>query len=99
MSIDGLASVATSELGKNIFDATSLFVFVNRDRSRIRFLYWAKTGFALWMKRLEKDRFPWPKNQHSSELNIRAQELEWLLDGVDIWKIKPHSELHFSSTS
>jgi transposase len=97
MSIDGLAGVATSELGKDVFNSSVLFVFANRDRSRIRILYWDKTGFALWMKRLEKDRFPWPKRPAAHEINIRPQELEWLLDGIDIWKIKPHAELHFSS--
>lgn len=99
MSIDGLVSVATSELGKNVFNTAALFVFTNRDKSRIRILYWDKTGFALWMKRLEKDRFPWPKKFTSREVQIRANELEWLLDGVNIWTIKPHTELHFSVTA
>ena len=99
MSIDGLASVATSELGKNVFNEAALFVFTNRDKSRIRILYWDKTGFALWMKRLEKDRFPWPKKFTSREMKIRSHELEWLLDGVNIWAIKPHEELHFSATA
>jgi transposase len=99
MSIDGLVSVVTSELGKNVFNSTALFVFTNRDKSRLRILYWDKTGFALWLKRLEKDRFPWPKKFTSREMQIRAHELEWLLDGINIWKIKPHSELHFSVTA
>ena len=99
MSIDGLASVVTSELGKNVFNSTALFVFTNRDKSRLRILYWDKTGFALWMKRLEKDRFPWPKKFTSREMQVRAHELEWLLDGVNIWTIRPHAELHFSATA
>jgi transposase len=97
MSIDGLSAIVTVDLGKDIFKAATLFVFTNRDRSRIRILYWDKTGFALWTKRLEKDRFPWPKQPSGCEMSIRANELEWLLDGIDIWKIKPHAELHFSS--
>ena len=99
MSIDGLVSVVTSELGKNVFNTMALFVFTNRDKSRLRILYWDKTGFALWLKRLEKDRFPWPKKFTSREMQIRAEELEWLLDGINVWSIKPHSELHFSVTA
>lgn len=96
MSIDGLAAIVKLELEKDVFNSKSLFVFVNRDKTRLRILYWDKTGFALWMKRLEKDRFIWPKNYSAKDVSIRSVDLEWLLAGVDIWKIKPHKELKFS---
>jgi hypothetical protein len=65
--------------------ATAFFVFTNRDKSRLRVLYLDKTDFALWIKRLEKDRFPWPKNFTSREVQIRSHELNWLLNGFNIW--------------
>ncbi|MBN1378230.1 MAG: IS66 family insertion sequence element accessory protein TnpB, partial [Gammaproteobacteria bacterium] len=28
---------------------------------KLKALYWDKTGFALWYKRLERDKFNWPR--------------------------------------
>ncbi len=39
----------------------SLFLFINKKRDGIKAIYWDKTGFALWHKCLEKEKFPWPK--------------------------------------
>ncbi|NLC37272.1 MAG: IS66 family insertion sequence element accessory protein TnpB [Alcaligenaceae bacterium] len=57
--IDGLAALVEGELEQNLF-GDALFVFTNRQRSRIKILYWHRNGFCLWQKRLEKERFAWP---------------------------------------
>src|SRR5690554_5015351 len=57
--IDGLAALVQGELQLDVF-GDALFVFVNRQRSRIKILYWHRNGFCLWQKRLEKERFAWP---------------------------------------
>ena len=56
-------------------------------------LYWDKTGFALWLKRLEKSRFKWPKNINKDVVELDNQQLSWLLEGYDIAKLKPHKDL------
>ena len=47
-------------------------------------LYWDKTGFALWYKRLEKDKFKWPTKLNVNALNLSEQQLHWLFDGFDV---------------
>ena len=42
--------------------AGNLFLFCNKHRRILKIIYWDKNGFCLWLKRLEKDKFPWPTN-------------------------------------
>ena len=60
-SINGLSMIVLEELNLS-FDAEKLFVFVSRCGKKLKILYWDRTGFALWYKRLEKQRFAWPKD-------------------------------------
>jgi len=53
-SIDGLVGVVESGYGD---PRSSIFVFHNRARDRVKILAWHKNGFVLLLKRLEKGRF------------------------------------------
>ena len=88
-SIDGLGAIVQEELKLDLF-ATNLFVFCCARRKRLKILYWDKTGFALWYKRLEADRFPWPRGEHPDVVKLTHEQLGWLLEGIDVWAIKPH---------
>ena len=75
----------------------SLFVFINKARNRIKLLYWEKNGFCLWQKRLEKHRFSWPLKETDVTVELNTQELNWLLDGFDIWRMPPHQRLLYEA--
>jgi len=93
-SINGLALIVEQELGLDPFN-TSLYLFSNRARDKVKILYWDKTGFALWYKRLEKARFKWPV--HCNDVfEISEQQLHWLLEGYDI---EGHQAIYFASVS
>lgn len=94
--INGISVIVQEEMTLNVFDE-SFFVFINRQRNRVKVLYWQRNGFCLWMKRLEKDKFKWPKHLVDGTVQVSAQELQWLLEGFDIWHKPPHQPLHFTS--
>ena len=58
--INGLVLLVQEEMRTSPFE-TALFVFCNAQRQLLKAVYWDRTGFCLWMKRLEKGRFPWPR--------------------------------------
>jgi transposase len=59
------------------------YAFRNRRCDRIKLLMYDRTGFWLLMKRLEQDRFVWPRRTEAV-LELTAEQLHWLLDGIDI---------------
>jgi transposase len=96
-SISGLAVLVEQGLGLNPF-AQALYVFTNRRRDRIKLLYWERNGFCLWYKRLERERFVWPRHLQEATVTLTVQELNWLLDGFDLWR-QPHQYLQYRSVS
>lgn len=73
-SINGLAGIVESELELSVLSG-ALFVFCNKGRDKLKLLYWDNTGFALWYKRLDKDKFKWPKHLNSDIMNLTEQQL------------------------
>jgi transposase len=89
----GLAAIVDNFLELDSLSEKSLFVFTNRKRKSIKILYWDLTGYAMWVKNLEKDTFKWPKTSNSKVIHLKSKELKWLLDGVDLKKIKTHKKI------
>ena len=94
--INGLALLVEQELGADPF-ARRVYAFTNRRRDRARLLYWDRNGFALWLKRLEKDRFPWPGGEEATVI-VGRREIGWRLDGIDFFQLRPHADLFYEST-
>lgn len=80
--IDGLALIVQDTLQLDPFSA-HLFVFSNRQRDKLKLLYWHHNGYMLVYKRLEKGRFIWPSSECSPRC-ISVRELHSLLEGGDI---------------
>lgn len=95
-SIDGLSVLVEQEMDLSP-SMGALFVFCNRGRDKIKLLCWERNGFIVWYKRLEKQRFRWPTSDDT--LSLTGQELNWLLDGFDIFNNRPHNALFFDSVS
>ena len=92
-AINGLSILVSQTENCQAFDG-SYFVFCNKARQIIKILYWEKNGFCLWQKRLEKQRFSWPKDMSEAK-KISSRELRWLLDGLNPMQVTGHKELAY----
>ena len=91
-SINGLAAIVKEEMRLDL-KSSSLFVFCNERRTRMKILYFDRSGFALWLKRLEDSKFPWPRKLEQETVSITAKDMALLLDGINIFS--RFEEVHF----
>lgn len=94
-SVNTLAVMIESEMQLNPFDK-AFFIFCNRRNDTIKLLYYDKNGFCLWYKRLEDDRFKWPKDT-SAVQELSKEQLMWLLAGFDITRAHKEKNYQFLS--
>ena len=91
--VNGLSNLVQCVLNHNPMSG-DLFVFFNRALDKVRILFWERTGFVLYSKYLEEDRFVLPKSNDPS-MRITAEQLRWLLEGININLVKPHKSRHY----
>lgn len=78
--IDGFVALCRDKLAQTPNNG-HYFVFVNRDRTRIRLLTYDGTGYWLMTKRLSKGRFQgWPRAKEAVNA-LLAVQLRTLLSG------------------
>ena len=66
-----------------------LFLFTNRQQTRLKVLVFDGSGLWVCSKRLEKGRFAWPVTQPGqSRVTLRPGELALLLNGSDLTQTK-----------
>ena len=94
-AINGLSILVEDQMQLDPFSG-HMFVFCNRRRNMIKILYWDRTGFCLWHKRLEKHVFTWPECTEEV-LQIDSRQLDWLLEGLDIGLYSAHQTLNYDT--
>ena len=80
-SFDGLQALTRHAMGHDPLDG-SLYVFVSRRGAQMRVLYFDRSGFCVWGKRLETGRFisDWSR-VHAGEMNWT--QLKLLIEGIE----------------
>jgi transposase len=96
-SINSLSILVQATLQLDPFSG-HLFVFCNRRHTMLKVLYWHRNGFCLFLKRLEKHHFNWPKSKREI-MEVDARELGFLLEGLDIDSTHPHQSLTYSTVN
>ena len=92
-AIDGLSAIVERDMQLSPFSG-ALFVFCNKSKDKLKVLYWDTCGFCLWQKRLEQDKFKWPR-KHGLIQSLSEQQWHWLLAGFDISKMQGHQRLDY----
>jgi transposase len=85
-SFDTLAELVRQQLGGDPLSG-QLFVFRNKRADRLKLLYWDEDGFVIVYKRLEVGSFRFP-TATTAGLEVRAADLQMLLDGIDLDSVK-----------
>lgn len=104
LGINGLSTMVEATLRFDPF-SRNLFCFTNKRRNQIKVLYWQRSGFCLWLKRLEEERFKWPMHLVALEsasprppvVTLTEDQFLWLLEGLDLKQLKPHRALEYRS--
>ena len=81
-SFDRLACMAREVLHQDPLSG-HLFVFVNRTGDRMKVLFWDRSGYVLFYKRLEQGVFHLPA-EASECLEIDVLRLTLILEGLDL---------------
>ena len=80
-SFDGLVVLVKHQLQEDPLSG-HLFVFINRKRTYLKILYFDRSGYCIWAKRLERGHF------HYSGRRGLKQSLDWtrlklILEGIE----------------
>ncbi len=90
-SYDGLQALARHAMSRDPLDG-ALYIFVNRRGSQMKCLYFDRSGFCIWGKRLETGRFI------SNWRKVTTREMDWtelklLLEGLEGKRVRKRFSL------
>jgi len=80
-SFTGLYALTRHTLGRNPLSG-DLYVYINRRGNYLKCLYWDRTGFCLWAKKLERGGFisDWSR---AVDQTLDITGLKLLLEGIE----------------
>jgi transposase len=84
---EGLFGLVRDQLGLDPLSG-HLFLFTNKERTRVKAVVWDGSGLWVCAKRLEKGRFAWPAEAGAASIRMRGEELAMLLSGLDLRQAK-----------
>ena len=92
-SYDGLSSLVRHTLHE---DPTSghLFVFINRKRTQMKILYFDRSGYCIWSKRLEQGSFH-PPTSEQGKVALDWTQLKLILEGIALNNTRQYKRFNY----
>ena len=90
-AINGLSQIVESANMGNLMEP-HLFVFSGKTRSVIKILYFDRSGFCLWQKRLEQDKFPWPRKSLDTVVKSNPSTCPTFSNSENLIKLDLHKQ-------
>jgi transposase len=86
-SFDGLLSKVREYGGEDPLSG-NLYVFVNRRGNYMKSIYWDRTGYCIFAKRLERGRFNLQNyfSDESVKKEVSGRNMKLILDGIFLGK-------------
>lgn len=81
-SFTGLAAMAKNLVGEDPLSG-NFFVFINRRQTQLKILYFDRSGFCIWAKRLEEGRFNYNKSAGEKQV-LSWTQLKLILEGIEL---------------
>lgn len=85
-SYDGLYAIARHAMQQDPL-AGHLFAFINRRATQIKVLYFDRTGWCIWAKRLEQGRLLSDWNKLATQ-EMDITQLKLLLEGIEVKRVR-----------
>jgi transposase len=83
-SFDGLCGLVQGKWGRNPCNG-DLYIFINKQRNRMKLLRWEPGGFVLFYKRLEKGTFELPQTSKPGlGQEIDYGQLAMIITGISL---------------
>lgn len=87
-SFDGLSGMVKHQLGENPLSG-EMFVFINRRKTQMKVLYFDRSGYCIWSKRLVQGQFNY-RPSASGKRALDWLQLKLLLEGIEVKKLRQY---------
>ncbi len=94
-AINGLSVVVMDEFSESPTSG-HVFIFFNKNKNKLKCLFWDKNGFVLYYKRMEDRKFIFSKNLSKDKIEITGDQLRGLLAGFDFTLMSDFPEINYS---
>ena len=93
-SFDTLSGLIRNELGSDPRNG-DVFVFINKNRDKLKLLHWSGVSYTLYYKRLERGTFELPGyGKRVGSIKLDYTRLVMLVDGLSVKNLHHRKQTH-----